>query len=195
MFLFIFKTERDRAWAGKRQRERETQKWKQAPGSEPSAQSSIWGSNSQTVRSWPEPKLDAQLTEPPRRPSISFFLIFNVYLCVRETDRVWVGEGQRERETQNRKQAPGSEPSAQSSIWGSNSQMARPWPEPKSDAQPTEPPRRPITFLNSTKLYLLPNYSLFYLPFGSLLPVKGGSKATQWPSSPAHQLQRKECRP
>ena len=32
-----------------------------------------------------------------------------------------MGEGQRERETQNRKQAPGSEPSAQSLTRGSNS--------------------------------------------------------------------------
>ena len=33
--LFIFGTERDRAWTGEGQRERETQNWKQAPGSEP----------------------------------------------------------------------------------------------------------------------------------------------------------------
>ena len=35
------------------------------------------------------------------------------------------GEGQRERETQNRKQAPGSEPSAQSLTRGSNSRTVR----------------------------------------------------------------------
>ena len=51
--LFIFRTERDRAWTGEGQRERETQNRKQAPGSEPSAQSSTRGSNSRTVRSWP----------------------------------------------------------------------------------------------------------------------------------------------
>ena len=39
-----------------------------------------------------------------------------------------MGEGQRERETQNRKQAPGSEPSAQSPTQGSNSRTARSWP-------------------------------------------------------------------
>ena len=33
-----------------------------------SAQSPTQGSNSSTARSWPEPKSDAQLTEPPRRP-------------------------------------------------------------------------------------------------------------------------------
>ena len=54
-----------------------------------------------------------------------------------------MGEGQRERETQNLKEAPGSELSAQSPTWGSNSQTARSCPEPKSAAQPTEPPRRP----------------------------------------------------
>ena len=73
MFLFIFETERDRAWVRKGQRERETQNRKQAPGSEPSAQSPMWGSNSQTVRSWSEPKSDAQPTEPPRRPRIFVF--------------------------------------------------------------------------------------------------------------------------
>ena len=48
------------------------------------------------------------------------------------------GEGQ----TQNLRQAPGSELSAQSLTWGLNPWTMR-WPEPKSDAQPTEPPRRP----------------------------------------------------
>ena len=38
--LFIF--ERDREQAGKKQRERDTQNWKQAPGSELSAQSPMW---------------------------------------------------------------------------------------------------------------------------------------------------------
>ena len=42
----------------------------------------------------------------------------------REGGRGW-GMG-RERQTQKRKQAPGSELSAQSPIWGSNSQIARP---------------------------------------------------------------------
>ena len=59
---------------------------------------------------------------------------FNGYLFLR--DRVQVREGQRERETQNPnpKQAPGSELSAQSSMWGSNSQTARSCPELKLDA-------------------------------------------------------------
>ena len=33
----------------------------------------MWGSNSQTARSWPEPKWDVQPTEPPRRPTINIF--------------------------------------------------------------------------------------------------------------------------
>uniref|UniRef100_A0ABI7Z927 TNFR-Cys domain-containing protein n=1 Tax=Felis catus TaxID=9685 RepID=A0ABI7Z927_FELCA len=53
------------------------------------------------------------------------------------------GEEQRERETQNPKQAPGSQLSAQSPTQRSNSQTASSSPELKSDAQPTEPPRRP----------------------------------------------------
>ena len=60
-----------------------------------------------------------------------FFLIFFQHLFIfgTERDRAWTGEGQRERETQNRKQAPGSEPSsAQSPTRGSNSRNARSWP-------------------------------------------------------------------
>ena len=42
-----------------------------------------------------------------------------------ERDRAQVGEGQRESETQNPKQAPGSELSVQSLMRGSNSQTVR----------------------------------------------------------------------
>ena len=42
-----------------------------------------------------------------------------------ERDRAQVGEGQRKMETENLKQAPGSELSAQSLIQGLNSQIAR----------------------------------------------------------------------
>ena len=47
----LFLRERERERAGEGQRERETQNPKQAPGSELSAQSPTWGSNSQAVRS------------------------------------------------------------------------------------------------------------------------------------------------
>ena len=55
---------------------------------------------------------------------------FNVYVFFerkreRERDREEVGKGQRKRETQNLKQAPGSEPSAQSLTQGLNSRTAR----------------------------------------------------------------------
>ena len=55
------------------QREREIPNPEQAPGSEPSAQSPVRGSNSQTVRSRPEPKpMPNQLSHPgaplPRNP-------------------------------------------------------------------------------------------------------------------------------
>ena len=53
------------------------------------------------------------------------------------------GEGWRERETQNPKQAAGSELLVQSLMRGSNSQSVRSRPELESDAQPAEPPRCP----------------------------------------------------
>ena len=67
--------QRDKAWAGEGQRERETRNPKQAPGSELSAQRPMRGLNLSTARSWPEPKLDTQLTELPRRPNSIFKLI------------------------------------------------------------------------------------------------------------------------
>ena len=64
------------------------------------------------------------------------------------------GGTEREGETQNPKQAPGSELSAQSPTRGSNSRTVRSWPEPKSDTQPTEPPRRPRNTTFVMILYL-----------------------------------------
>ena len=61
--------------SGGGERKRETWNLKQAPDSELSAQSPTWGSNPQTARSCPEPKSDAQLTEPPRRPDSGDFLM------------------------------------------------------------------------------------------------------------------------
>ena len=73
VYLFIF--EREKAQAGKGgERERKRQNPRQAPGSELSAQSPMWGSNSQTVEScmtWAEVK--DTLTKPPRRPSNKVF--------------------------------------------------------------------------------------------------------------------------
>ena len=53
-----------------------------------------------------------------------YLFIFNVYLFLRARQSV-PGEEQRERETQNPKQAPGSELPAQSPMRGSNPQTAR----------------------------------------------------------------------
>ena len=52
-----------------------------------------------------------------------FLIFFNGYLFLRDRDRVRVGEGQKDRETQNPKQAPGSELSAQRLTWGSNHEI------------------------------------------------------------------------
>ena len=70
---------------------------------------------------------------------------------MRDRDSMSKGRAEREKETQNPKRAPGSELSAQSPTRGWNSQTVRSWPEPKSDAQPTEPPRHPRYHLYLSK--------------------------------------------
>ena len=60
-----------------------------------------------------------------------FFLFYILLIFERDREResthgcTQVGEGQRERETQNPKQGPGSEPSAQSPTRGLNPQTVR----------------------------------------------------------------------
>ena len=61
-----------------------------------------------------------------------FFFYYLIFIYFGDTGRVQAGERQRERETQNLKQAPGSKLSAQSPTWGSNPRTMRSWPEPKS---------------------------------------------------------------
>ena len=61
-----------------------------------------------------------------------FKFFFNVYLFLRQRETAHEWGRVRERETQNLKQAPGSELWAQSPTRGSNSRTARSWPEPKS---------------------------------------------------------------
>ena len=58
-FMFTFERERKTKDEQERHRDRDIQNLKQAPGSELSAQSLTWGSNSQTTRSCPEQKSDA----------------------------------------------------------------------------------------------------------------------------------------
>ena len=59
LFLMYVYFEREREQAEEGQREQGTQNPKQAPGSELPAESPMRGSNSRTMRSWPELKLDA----------------------------------------------------------------------------------------------------------------------------------------
>ena len=58
-----------------------------------------------------------------------------IYFWERETEHKWLGV-EREGDTE-------SELSTQSPTQGSNPQTERSWPEPKADAQPTEPPGLP----------------------------------------------------
>ena len=75
-----------------------------------------------------------------------FIYFFNVYLFLRQGETEREQGRVRERETQNPKQAPGSELSAQSPTRGWNSRTVRSWPERKSAAQPTEPLRGPYIY-------------------------------------------------
>ena len=99
---------------GKEQGERETQNQKQAPSSEMLVQSPMRGSNSWTVRSWPEPKSDAQPTEPHRHPRLLLFFFFHLLLLTffflslflyfeREQERA-LAERQRERERERERE-------------------------------------------------------------------------------------------
>ena len=139
LFYFVFNVYlflRDREWAGEEQRERETQNPKQVPGSELSAQSPSWGSNPQTVRSWPEPKSDLNRLSHPGAPNL-FVCLFIIF----ERERERGGEGQREGETQSHIGSALTEPR-------SGAQTHKPWDrdlsqDQESDTQPTEPPRCP----------------------------------------------------
>ena len=73
-------------------------------------------------------------TSSPTCITVHIFILYFLHLFIFDRDRAQVGEGQREKETRNPKQAPGSELSAQSPTQGSNSQTTRSWPEPKSEA-------------------------------------------------------------
>ena len=79
MFLFIFETERDRAWAGEGQREGETQNLKQAPGSELSAQSLDVGlkPTSCEIMTWAEVRrLTNWATQAPQNIPFYGWIIF-----------------------------------------------------------------------------------------------------------------------
>ena len=59
LLLFIFERESEQDWGRGRDRERQNPNGLQALGCERSAQSPTRVSNSQTVRSWQEPKSEA----------------------------------------------------------------------------------------------------------------------------------------
>ena len=147
--------ERRREWVGKGQRESQA-------GSVLSVQSLKWGSNSQTVRSRPEPKSKVRrsvdwATHAPQ----------NYYLWDRES-----GEGQRG----DKGSEVGSVLTAVSWTWGSNSQTMRSRPESKLDAQLTEPPRCLILVLECKmpvqNSYIF-KYSLFFYT-----PLRFSSRCT-----------------
>ena len=137
MFLYFWERERerqtDRVSRGGAEREGETQNSKQAPGSMLSAKRPKRGSNSQTVRSWPEPKSDTQPTEPPRHP---YFICFLKFVCLfiylkREAER----EGER---IPSRLFTVSTEPDVGLELINYENVA---WA--KSSRHSTEPPRRP----------------------------------------------------
>ena len=79
---------------------------------------------------------------------IKKLLFFNMYLFLRDRDRAWAGEGERERKIQNPQQAPGSERSARSPTRGSNPQTGRSWSESKWDVPRLSRPGAPWVYLN-----------------------------------------------
>ena len=76
-----------------------------------------------------------------------FFFFLNVYLLFRERQNMSGGGTEREADTESeassRLQAISTKPNA-----GSNPGTVRSLPEPKSDTQLTEPPRRPSNVLS-----------------------------------------------
>ena len=170
-------------WMGEGQRERKRENPKKARSYQHKVD---MGSNSQThVRSWlqPKPRVRCLTNCTTQKPLVLpfFFYLFkkNFFRCLfifeketehelgwgRERGRQSVGGSWgRERETQNPKQVPGSDLSAQSLTRGWNPQTARSWPEQESKAQLTEPPRcmwclhySPMCYTNSliARIYII----------------------------------------
>ena len=80
-----------------------------------------------------------------------FFNVLFIYLFIFERETEYeLGRG-RERGRQN----PQSRLQVLSPTQGLNPWTMRSWPEPKSDAQPTEPPRRPRILLTSASASML----------------------------------------
>ena len=115
MFIYFWDRERQSMNGGGSEREGDKNP-KQAPGSELSAQSPTQGSNSRTVRSWPEPKSDAQPNEPPRCPESNWFL----FTVISDSDDL---KKVKELELQNSEWLFGSKPGGGSHSKGLNRPM------------------------------------------------------------------------
>ena len=160
IYLFIL---RERARAGEEPRERERERIPSrrcALSTEPSG--GLWLTNceiltkSQTINRLSHPGALKSFfktllliimgnnahTEVESLDHIYIYIFFLSLFILKARECKWE-EGQRQREGKRRSQA-GSQPSAWSPTWGSNSRTRRLWPEPKSDTQPTEPPRCPL---------------------------------------------------
>ena len=159
MFLFIVEREKNkkRAQAGEgRERQRilsrlhtRRRAWRGAWLHDPGTMS--WAKFKSQMPNW---------LSHPGAPKFFFIFfikkkfVFNLHFWERQRQDV-SGLGQREREAQNLKQAPGSELSAQSLTRGLNSQTVRSWPESKSVTQPTEPPQVPLGLSNRFRYWSL----------------------------------------
>ena len=112
MFIYFWESVSESEW--NRDRERGRQNPKQAPGSELSAQRLTQRLNSQAM-TWAKV---GHMTNWATRATLSFFYV-NVYFSFWERERERAQEGsERERETQNLKQASDSEPASQSPTQG-----------------------------------------------------------------------------
>ena len=78
--------------------------------------------------------LKTKATGQERTLKKNFFFFTFIYFWEKRESEHKFREGQREKETQNPKQALGSEPSAQSLMQGLNSQTVKSGPELKSDS-------------------------------------------------------------
>ena len=95
MFIYFWEKERQSARGRGAEREGDT---------ETEIVSRLWAVSTEPdagLELTDEPKSDAQLTEHPGIPKLSFFCLLTYF----ERDRVWVGEGQRARERETSKQA------------------------------------------------------------------------------------------
>ena len=136
MFIHFWERETEHEWERGREREGDT---------ESEAGSRLWAVSTEPnvglkpmnlkIMTWAKVRcLTNWATQAP----------LNVYFW-QSTSMSWGGadrEGDTECEAGSRLWAVSTSPTR-----GSNSQTVRSWPGPKSDAQPTEPPRRPRLFL------------------------------------------------